>query len=88
MATHKTTLSQTQLYYKLAQNSCGLFHVFHNIQKVSPLVTSRVAEQCSHKEKRLKEAWEVKKLGNFKKFPEMVWIDGKYPADHPKQKFW
>ena len=29
-----------------------------------------------------------RKLGNFKKTPEMRGFDGEYPAIHPKAKFW
>ena len=37
--------------------------------------------------KRLK-AYDVRKLGNFKKIPDMLRFDGKYPATHPKGKVW
>ena len=30
----------------------------------------------------------LRKLGNFKKIPEMLGFDGKYPAVQPKAKFW
>ena len=29
----------------------------------------------------------LRKLGNFKKIPEIIGFDGKYPAVHPKAKF-
>ena len=41
--------------------------------KVNVTVTSRVAERLI--------------LGNFKKIPEILVFDGKYPASHPKSKF-
>ena len=30
----------------------------------------------------------LRKLGNLKKIPEILWIDGEYPAVHPIAKFW
>ena len=30
----------------------------------------------------------LRKLGNFKKIPEMLGFDGEYPAVQPKAKFW
>ena len=47
-------------------------------QKVNMQVASRVAE-------RLKTC-DLRKLGNFKKIPEMLGFDGDYPAAHPKAK--
>ena len=35
--------------------------------------------------KRLK-TWDLRKLGNFKKIPEMLAFDGECPAVHPKAK--
>ena len=43
-----------------------------NVQVVSQVV------------ERLKD---LSKLVNFKKIPEMLGFDGKYPAAHPKAKF-
>ena len=32
--------------------------------------------------------FETRKLGNFKKFPEMLGFHGEYPTGHPEDKFW
>ena len=32
--------------------------------------------------------YDFRKLGNFKKIPELLEFDGEYPAGHPKAKFW
>ena len=48
-------------------------------QKVSARVASRDAE-------RLK-TWDLRKLGNFQKIPEMLGFDSEYPAVQPKAKF-
>ena len=40
---------------------------------------------CPHKKKRLRI---LRKLGNFKKIPEMLGFNGEFPAVHPKAKFW
>ena len=73
--------------YNLGQNICKLFHFLEQFffttsetkldyyhHKVSVRVASRVPEL-------------LKKLGNFKKIPEMLAFDGKYPAVQPKAKF-
>ena len=78
--------------YNLGQNICIVFHVLvqffftksgteldHYHQKVN-VVVSRVSE-------RLK-TYDLRKLGNFKKIPEMLWFDGEYSAGHLKAKFW
>ena len=52
----------------------GYYH-----QKVNVRVASRVAE-------RLK-TWDLRKLGNFKKIPEMLGFDGEFPIVRPKAKF-
>ena len=49
-------------------------------QRVNVQVTSRVA-------KRLK-TWDLRKLGSFKKIPEMLGFDGEYSACHAKARFW
>ena len=79
--------------YNLGQNICGLFHFLSQLvfttreakldcyhQKVNIQVASRVAE-------RLKTC-DLRKLGNFKKIPEMLGFDGDYSAAHPKAKCW
>ena len=82
----------------LGQKICRLFHVLAQYpfttseteldfyhQKVNIRVTSRVAERLAEKmPERFKDC---RKLGNFKKNPEIYGIDGKYPAGHPKDKF-
>ena len=47
--------------------------------KVNVRVASRVTEPLKTKD--------LRKLGNFKKIPEMPEFDGEYPAVHPKAKF-
>ena len=32
--------------------------------------------------------FEIRKLGNFKKFPEMLGFHGEYQTGHPETKFW
>ena len=34
-----------------------------------------------------KKTYDLRKIGNYKKIPEMPGFDGKYAADHPKAKF-
>ena len=48
-------------------------------QKVSVWVTSKAAKQIKN--------YDLSKLANFKKIPEKLRFDGKYPAGHPKPKF-
>ena len=40
---------------------------------------------CPHKKKKTSD---IRKLGNFKKIPEMFRFDGEYPASYPRSKFW
>ena len=42
-------------------------------------VVSRVAEQL--------KTYDLRKLGNFKKIPEILGFDGEYPAVNPNAKF-
>ena len=85
------SLKVVVIAYNLEQNICRLFHVlaqflfatsetepdyYHQKENVSG-VASGVAE-------RLKT---LRKLGNFKKIPEMLRFDGQYSADNPKGKF-
>ena len=71
--------------YSLGQNIWKLFHflaqffltaseteIGHYHQKVNVRVASRVAER---------------KLGNFKKIPEMLGFDGEFPVVHRNAKF-
>ena len=39
---------------------------------------------CPHKKKKTSD---IRKLGNFKKIPEMFRFDGEYPASYPRSKF-
>ena len=79
-------------FYNPGQNIQRLFHFLAQFlfttsemelnyyhQKVNVRVAPRVAE-------RLK-TWNLRKLGNFKKIPEILGFDGKYPAVQPKAKF-
>ena len=72
-------------FYNLGQSICRLFHVIAQFvfttseaeldyykQTVNSGVALRVAEQP--------KTWDLRKLGNFKKIPEMLWTDGEYPA--------
>ena len=34
------------------------------------------------------KSWDLWKLVNFKKIPEMLSTDGAYPTDYPTGKFW
>ena len=43
-------------------------------------VASRVSKQL--------KTYDFRKLGNYKKIPETLGFDGKYPAVHPKTRFW
>ena len=42
---------------------------------------------CHHKWNGTKIK-DIRKLGNFKKIPEMLGFDGLYPAVHPEAKIW
>ena len=77
----------------LGKNNCGVFHFLaqsvcttsemelnYNHQKVNVRVASQVAKQL--------KTWNLKKLWNFKKIPEMLWVNGEYPAVDPRAKFW
>ena len=76
--------------YNLGQKICRLFNFFQFLfttceteldyyhQKVNILVASRVA-------KRLK-TYDLMKLRNLKKIPEMLGFDSDYPAVHAKAK--
>ena len=74
--------------YNLGQNIWRLFHFLAQFlfttnetelgyyhQKVNVRVASRVAE-------RLK-TYDLSKSENFKKIPEMLGLDGEFPAVHP-----
>ena len=75
----------------LGQNICSLFHFLAQFvfittetelhyyhQKVNVRVASWVAERLTTLDPR--------KLGSFKKIPEMFGFNGEYPAVHPKLK--
>ena len=79
------------LKYNLEQNIWRLFHFLAEFffttnetelgyyhQKVNVQDASRVVE-------RLKTS-DLKKLGNFKKIPEMLGFDGEFSVVHPKAK--
>ena len=34
------------------------------------------------------KTWDLRKLGKFKKIPEMLGTDSAYPTDYPEGKFW
>ena len=78
--------------YNFGQNICRLFHFlarflfttsdteldyYHN--KTSVRVASRVPE-------RLKPS-DLRKLGNFKKIPQMLEFEGEYTGGYPKANF-
>ena len=63
-----------QFFFTTSETELGYYH-----QKVNVRVASRVAE-------RLK-TYDLRKLGNFKKIPEMLEFDGELPVVHPKAKF-
>ena len=78
--------------YYLGQNICRIFHVFVQFllttsdmeldfyhQKVDMRVASRVAQGL--------KTCDLRKLGHFKKIPEILRFDGEYPGGHPKEKF-
>ena len=52
----------------------------HYYQKVGVRVAKWVAERV--------KTYDLRKLRNFCKNPEMLGFDGEYPADYPKGKFW
>ena len=49
-------------------------------QKVNLRVASQVAEPL--------KTYDLRKLANFKKIPEMIGFDGEYTTVHPKAQFW
>ena len=79
------------IFCNLGQNICRLHFLAQFVlitsetelnyyhQKVNVRVASRVAE-------RLKTKY-LRKLGNFKKIPQMLGFDGEYPAVPLKAKF-
>ena len=75
--------------YKFGQNICTLFHFLAQFvfttseteldyyhQKVNARVAARLKTE------------DLRKLGSFKKIPEMFGFNSEYPAVHPKVKFW
>ena len=80
--------------YNLGQNICRLFLLFleqflFTISETEPdyyhqKASERVASQATERLKTL----DLRKLGNFQKIPTMLGFDSKYPAGHPKTKFW
>ena len=80
-----------ELNYNLGQKNCRFFYILAQFlfatseteldyypQKVNVRVTSRVAKRLT--------SWDIRKLGNFKKTPELLEFDDEYPASHPKAK--
>ena len=80
-------------YYNLFQNICRLFHVLIQFlftiweteldyyhQKVNVRVASRVAKEL--------KIYDLGRLGNLKKMPEILGFDSECPAGYPKAKFW
>ena len=63
-----------QVFFTTSETELDYYH-----QKVSVRVASRIAE-------RLKTQ-DLRKLGNLKKIPEILGIDGEYPTVQPKSKF-
>ena len=51
-----------------------------------PTAFSPPGGQDAHTRKK-KKTYDLRKIGNYKKIPEMPGFDGKYAADHPKAKF-
>ena len=64
-----------QFFFTASETELDYYH-----QKLSVWVASQVS-------KRLK-ALDRRKLGNFKKTPEMLQFDEEYPAVQLKAKFW
>lgn len=62
----------TQIFFITSEAELDYYH-----QKVTIPVTSRVTE-------RLKTFV----IGKYQENTEMVGIQGKYPASHPRRKFW
>ena len=74
-----------QTFYGLGQNFCSFFHFL--VQFL--LNTSETKLNYYHHKLNVWDSWRVaERLKTFKKIPEMVRFDGKYPADYPKAKFW
>ena len=63
-----------QFVFTISKTELDYYHQRWNVR-----VASQVVE-------RLKTE-DLRKLGNFKKIPEMLGFDGEYPATHPKGKF-
>ena len=58
----------------------------HKINGTSLLSPEKECRVNSPVTKQFK-TWDLSKLGNFKKMPAMLGIDGEYPAGHPKSIF-
>ena len=58
-------------------------HKWNGTRLLSPeseYMFARVAERI--------KTWDLRKLGNFMKVPEMLGFDGEYSSSHLKAKFW
>ena len=76
----------------LEKNTCKLFHVLaqflfttgetkldYDHQKMNLRIASRVAKQL--------KTYDLRKLENFTKIPDMLGFGGEYPAGHSKPTF-
>ena len=73
------------MLYNLGQNICRLFHFLAQFV----FTTSETELNYYHHRVNVQvETYDLRKLGNFKKIPEMLGFDDEYPAVHPKAKFW
>ena len=70
--------------YNLGQNICRLFHLFALFLYTTneTILLSPESDCTKFIYKFIYTVW------NLKKISEMLEVDGKYPAGHPKRKFW
>ena len=62
------------IFFTTSEMGLGYYH-----EKVNLQVASQVA--------KLLKAYDLRKLRNFKKIPEMLGFDGEFPFVHQKAKF-